>query len=286
MLRAFNAAQLASPALLAASGNSPLLFGRALWQETRVPVFEQALGIGAWPDAAHADLPRVGLGSGYACVHLAECFTENLERFPPLLPAVLDAPAERLPHLRLHNGTIWRWNRPVAAFDDDGTPHIRLEHRPLPAGPTLPDMMANLAFTVGLVAELAARDEPPEAALPFAALQADFHAAARLGLDAPLHTPGAAPGMPPKPAREGLPRLLAQAADGLQALQVDAGWAGAMLDIVGRRVAAGRTGAAWLLQARQALGGDDAALLQAYAARQRGGEPVHRWALPGPLSGR
>jgi hypothetical protein len=277
MLRAWNAALLASPALLAAAGNSPLLFGRALWQETRVPLFEQALGIGTWPDAAHDALPRVGFGSGYACVHLAECFTENLERFPPLLPALLDTPAAKLPHLRLHNGTIWRWNRPVAAFDDDGTPHIRLEHRPLPAGPTLADMMANMAFAIGLIAALAGRTDPPEAALPFATLHADFHAAARLGLAAPLHEPGAAPGTPTRPARELLPRLLAAAADGLAALDVDPAWAGAMLDIVGRRVASGRTGSAWLLQTRARLGGDDTALLREYMARQAGGEPVHRW---------
>jgi gamma-glutamyl:cysteine ligase YbdK (ATP-grasp superfamily) len=278
MLRAYNAALLASPAVLAAAGNSPLLFGRALWQETRVPLFEQALGIGAWPDAAHPDVPRVGFGSGYVSVSLAECFTENLERFTPLLPAALDAPAERLPHLRLHNGTIWRWIRPVAAFDDDGTPHIRLEHRPLPAGPTLVDMMANLAFVVGLIADLAARDDPPEAALPFDLLHADFHAAARCGLAAPLHAPGAVPGTPAQPAHALLPRLLRCAADGLAALDVDAAWAGQMLEVVGRRVASGRTGAAWLLQAHARHGGDSAALLREYLARQEAGEPVHAWA--------
>ena len=79
------------------------------------------------------------------------------------MPVEIDEPAERLAHLRLHNGTIWRWNRPLVGFDADGRAHLRIEHRPMAAGPTLGDMMANLAFAIGLVAALAAR--PPGARL-------------------------------------------------------------------------------------------------------------------------
>ena len=186
-VRGHNAAMIASAPALAMAGNSPLLFGHALWQETRIPLFEQSLGIGAREDGQHGALPRVGFGSGYAGYSLVECFHENLERFEPLLPMALDEPIDRLAHLRLHNGTIWRWHRPVVGFDaEDGRIHLRTEHRPLPAGPSLPDMMANLAFGIGLVAAWSAEDEPPESRLPFEVAHANFQAAARHGLHSRL----------------------------------------------------------------------------------------------------
>ena len=272
--RAHNATMIASAPLLAMAGNSPLLFGHALWQETRIPLFEQAVGLGARIDGTHEDLPRVGFGSGYVGYSLVECFRENLERFEPLLPVPLDTPVERLAHLRLHNGTIWRWNRPVLGFDaEDGRVHIRTEHRPLPAGPSLPDMMANLAFVIGLVAAWAADEKPPEARLAFAQAHANFHAAARDGLDARLtdldgHERSAA---------QWLPQLLPLARQGLQRLQVDATLADGWVQLLQQRLARGLTGARWQLARLDALGGDLEALTLDYARHQAGGAPLHRW---------
>ena len=273
-VRAYNAAMIASAPVLAMAGNSPLLFGQVLWQETRIPLFEQAVGIGAREDALHGALPRVGFGSGYAGYSLVECFRENLERFEPLLPVALDEPLERLAHLRLHNGTIWRWNRPVVGFDaEDGRVHIRTEHRPLPAGPTLPDMMANLAFTIGLVAAWMADDEPPEARLPFDTARANFHAAARDGLQARLTGPDGQQ----RSAVQWLRLLLPKARQGLEQLQVDGALADGWMQLLQERLASGLTGSRWQLQRLDALGGDLAALTLNYARQQAEGRPVHLW---------
>lgn len=272
--RAHNAAMVASAPLLAMAGNSPLLFGQALWQETRIPLFEQALGLGARIDGTHPDLPRVGFGSGYVGYSMLESFRENLERFEPLLPMSLDTPLDRLAHLRLHNGTIWRWNRPVLGFDEgDGCPHLRTEHRPLPAGPSLPDMMANLAFGIGLIRAWAAADTPPESLLPFAQAEANFHAAARDGLAARL----VAPDGHERSASAWLQQLLPLARQGLQQMQVDDALAEGWMQLVQQRLARGLTGARWQLERLDALNGDLAALTLDYAQRQAGGAPVHLW---------
>jgi len=271
-LRVYNAAMVASGPLLAVSANSPLLFGRRLWQETRIPLFEQALAIRAREEATHTSIGRVGFGSGYAGYSLLECFRENLDRFEPLLPMALEDDGS-LPHLRLHNGTIWRWNRPLLGFDTDGQPHLRLEHRPMPAGPTLADMMANLAFAVGLIAHLASQDTPPEQTLPFDQAQANFYGAAREGLAAELVWLS---GRRQSAQSLALP-LIESAADGLARLGVSSALADGWLDIIEARAASGRTGAAWQLAAFNRLGGDLGALTRELLAHQADGAPVHTW---------
>jgi hypothetical protein len=272
-VRSYNAALIASAPLVALTGNSPLLFGRRLWQETRVPLFEQGMNIGAREDGAHDALARVSFGSGYAGYSLVECFRENLERFEPLLPAQLAEATERLPHLRLHNGTIWRWNRPLAGLDDDGRIHLRIEHRPMAAGTTLVDMMANLAFSIGLVAALASESVPPESRLPFADARRNFYAAARMGLDAPLCWSDARAVR----ARDLLCELTGRARDGLEALGVDAALADDWIALIEARLAAGMTGARWQLARLDALGGDLAAMTLDYARHQADGAPLHLW---------
>ncbi|CAA6804309.1 MAG: Glutamate--cysteine ligase, partial [uncultured Thiotrichaceae bacterium] len=143
----YNASIMASAPLMAISGNSPFLFNKQLWHETRIPLFEQSVHAGK-------GLQRVSFGTGYAEHSIAECFTENLEGYPILLPMLFDDEPQAFSHLRLHNGVIWRWNRPLIGFDDDDTPHIRIEQRILPAGPTIEDMMANSAFFYGLTQSL------------------------------------------------------------------------------------------------------------------------------------
>ncbi len=273
-VRGHNAAMIAAAPLLAMAGNSPLLFGQPLWQETRIPLFEQALGVGTRDNLLQATLPRVGFGSGYAGYSLVECFRENLERFEPLLPVALDEPIEHLAHLRLHNGTIWRWHRPVLGFDaEDGRVHIRSEHRPLPAGPSLPDMMANLAFGIGLVAAWVTQDAPPELRLPFEQARANFHAAARDGLQAILT------GLDGRErhAAAWLQELLPLARRGLAQLQVDRALADGWLRLVHERLDSGMTGARWQLARLDALGGHLGALTLDYAHHQAGGMPLHRW---------
>jgi hypothetical protein len=272
-VRTYNAALVASAPVVAVSVNSPLLFGRRLWLETRIPLFEQALNIGSREDGSAAAVPRVGFGSGYAGWSLVECFRENELRFEPLLPLELPESTGSMPHLRLHNGTIWRWNRPLVGFDDDGTPHLRVEHRPMAAGPTLHDMMANLAFSIGLVTTLASREMPPESALPFETAHRNFAAAARSGLRAKLTWIDGREWL----AGELVRHLVDEARAGLAELQVDRGAADRWMQTILERAASERTGARWQLEQLESRRGSLAAMTLDYAARQAEGEPVHRW---------
>lgn len=273
MLRVFNAAALASGVLVAGCANSPLLFGRQLWQETRIPLFEQALGVWTRADGSHADLSRVGFGSGYCGFALTEPFVENLERFEPLLPYALDGSDGTLPHLRLHNGTIWRWNRMLIGFDGEGAPHLRIEQRVMPAGPSIIDMIANAAFYYGVVHRLASQAVPPEATLPFAAARQNFYRAARGGLDAQIEWPDGRHGK----IGDLLEReLLPLAGEGLAELDIAREDIERYLDVIAVRLRTRSNGAAWQL-AHHARHRDFFRLTADYLEHQRSGMAVHEW---------
>lgn len=266
----YNAAMIASAPVMAVAGNSPFLFGRALWQETRIPVFEQAV------DAGREYPARVSFGSGFADKSIAECFEENLDIYPVLLPQVQDKPVSRFAHLRLHNGVTWRWNRPLVGFDPDGKPHIRLEHRILPAGPSVPDMLANAALFYGLTqylgTQLCAGEPLPMA---FAIARENFYNAARAGLDAHLRW-----------QRQEWPvqhlmleELLPLAAEGLEQLGIDNADIRHYLSIIAARIETGQTGAVWQQRHLQRTQGSFYRLLLDYARLQHTHTPVHTWAL-------
>lgn len=270
----YNLSQIVSAPMLAAATNSPYLFGKDLWDETRIPVFEQSVAVGGIAGAARGPLRRVSFGSGYVRHSLFECFKENQEHFPVLLPTRNDTPAERFAHLRLHNGTIWRWNRPLVGFDDDGTPHLRIEHRVLPAGPTLHDAIANAALYFGLVRALARVDPALPVRIPFATARDNFYAAARDGLNAQFvwldgHKVGA--------QRLLLEELIPRADEGLELLGIDYPDRQNYLGSLYRRVERARTGSLWQRRFVERYGADMQALTQAAYERQQSGEPVHQW---------
>jgi len=274
-VRYYNVMQILSAPMVAISANSPLLFGKRLWQETRIPLFEQAVAIGGIADAASGPLHRVSFGSGYVHHSLMEVFQENAEHFPLLLPVELDENNESLSHLRLHNGTIWRWNRPLVGFDEDGTPHLRIEHRVIPSGPTVIDTIANGAFFYGLVHALAEQPEAPEQRLEFSRARDNFYAAARYGLNASVTW------LDGKQGRIGelLQRLLPLARQGLDALGCNRTDSETYLSVIEQRLLSGQTGAAWQLGYLDRHDQDFAALVAAYQERQNSGEPVHAWRL-------
>jgi hypothetical protein len=269
--RVYNASKILSAPMVAIAANSPFLFGRDLWSETRIPLFEQAVSVGG-----SILSERVSFGVRYAKRSILECFQANLDRYPVLLPQVSDDPPEELAHLRLHNGTIWRWNRPLIGLGADGRPHLRMEHRVVPSGPTVPDCIANAALYYGAVRDLIDEAAPPEARLPFLVARANFYTAAREGLageiqwlDGRIRPVSAviADDLLPR-ARRGLARL------GLEAAEIDH-WLG----IVAARLPRGRTGAAWQRAWVARHGPDMPGLTTAYLERQQSGLPVHEWAL-------
>ncbi|MGX2041543.1 glutamate--cysteine ligase [Methylocaldum sp. MU1018] len=270
----FNTAILISAPLVAISANSPFLFGRDLWAETRIPLFEQAVDTGGYREAGQGPWRRVGFGSGYVRRAITEVFEENLRHYPVLLPVLSETRPERFAHLRLHNGTIWRWNRPLVGFDPDGRPHIRIEHRVIPAGPSVVDMVANAAFFYGLVEALAnERDEPP---ISFAQAKDNFYRAARYGLEAHMVWQGGVK-LPLKSWM--LRELLQKARLGLNRLGLTEADAAYFLDIIERRALSGQTGCEWQRRFIAKYPGEFSTMTREYIDRQKSGEPVCLWPL-------
>ena len=266
--RDFNAALVASAPMVALAANSPFLFGRSLWEETRIPLFEQAVSVGPRAPA------RVTFGTGYADRSLFGIFAENQRDHPILLPFVQpDEPAHKYAHVRFQNGTVWRWNRPLLGFDYDGEPHLRIEHRVVPAGPTIHDAVANAAAYLGMVRGLVDDAQPIESRIGFQACKDNFYAAAKDGLDATLQWPGG-----PRRARDLLgEHLLPLAATALERLGIPRDEVARYVGTAQARVANGQTGARWQRGWVAKHGEDWAALTCAYLDAQESGEPVHTW---------
>lgn len=274
--RMFNAAQIAAGPITAISANSPFLFGRRLWEETRIPAFEQAIGIPSFRGRDGAKVGRVTFGAGWLRKSLMELFLENLDGHDALLPLIEDAPPEKLRHFKLQNGTLWRWNRPIVGGDCSGTPHLRIENRVTPAGPTAIDMVANAAFFIGLTRHLAALDAPPEKDMAFAAARANFYACARRGLGASVQW---VDGEMHDVQRLIYDQLVDAARDGLTASGVPEHEAKAVLTPIRERAKSGQNGAAWQRSWVNCHGRDFQGLVAAYYENQQGGRPVHTWRI-------
>ena len=272
----FNAALLLSAPMVAASANSPFLFGKDLWEETRIPVFEQAVAVVTEEGDAQVTRPRVTFGNDYVHTSLFELFEENLAHYPLLLPMCMDEPLAHLSHLRLHNGTIWRWNRPLIGFDRDGIPHLRIENRVVPAGPSIPDAIANSALLYGLVTAMSRQQPEAATRLSFAQVRENFYTAARTGLEAEIDW---IHGKRVLLRQLLLEELLPLARTGLESLGIDRDDIDTYLGIIKARVSTGRTGAGWQRAFAARHGRDLSALTLAYVERQQSGLPVHEWGL-------
>lgn len=273
----YNTALILSAPMVALTANSPCLFQKRLWDETRIPVFEQAVQLNEFPDKENFPVGRVTLGSGFLRESFAEIFRENLEKYPTLLPILFSDSPEQLKHLRLHNGTIWRWNRPLIGDPTAEAYPLRLEHRVAAAGPSIPDVLANVAFFSGLIYAMSLQDPPPATKLTFHHARENFYRAAQHGFNAEVIWLGGKKG---KIRDLLLQELIPLAAGGLERLNV------APHDIrhfiagvVKNRVEKGLNGATWQRKFLEKNKNDFLALTQAYVNQQRGGRPVHEWSL-------
>jgi hypothetical protein len=288
----WNAAQLLAGPQLALAANSPYFFGHQLWAETRIELFAQSTDTRPEELKVRGVRPRVWFGERWI-TSVLDLYRENIRYFPPLLPEVSgeDPAAElaagrvpQLSELRLHNGTVYRWNRPVydvSETDGVGRPHLRLENRVLPAGPTVIDMLANSAFYYGVLTSLSEAEHPLWHDMSFAAAQANFLDAARRGMDARLHWPGLGE---VTPSRLVLDTLLPLAHEGLRHWGVDAGVRDRFLGVIEGRAGTGRNGATWQVSTVRALQESGmtrpaalAEMLRRYCAHMHSNEPVHTW---------
>lgn len=284
----YNISQAVTGPVLAAAANSPMLFGRRLWRETRIALFQQAVDTRGAVGFLRERSPRVTFGKDWVRDSVLEIFQEDISRFRTVITADVDEASTaalargEIPRLRalcLHNSSVYRWNRPCYGVTD-GAPHLRIENRALPAGPTPVDEVANAAFWFGLISALARRHTNFSQVMSFDDAKMNFHSAARAGLNAHftwLHG-------------ESLPavqlicdKLLPLAHDGLTQQQICSEDADKYLQIIERRVAAGRTGSEWALTSYACMRGkaNDSdrlrALTHAMIENQRTGKPVADW---------
>ena len=293
--RTYNAVQLATAPVLAASGNSPTFLGHRLWDETRIVVFKQSVDDrgGRGP---RRRLARTALGTGWLRGGALELFTESVRLHQPLLPMLSQPPpvgssgplpggqAPSLDELRLHQGTVWRWNR--AIYDPAQGGHLRIEMRALPAGPTVIDMLANAAFLIGLSLWLAGQDPRWTYALPFERADHNFYRAAQHGLSAQLTWPARQRDqIRTVSAAKLVAELVPAARHGLVEAGVAAEEAEGLLDVISARAATGRTGAVWqratLAAAEQRHDRERAlaVMLGRYLSYSGTGSPVHTWPI-------
>ncbi|MGW6392569.1 glutamate--cysteine ligase [Streptomyces sp. NPDC055103] len=290
----WNAAQAVSGVQIALGANAPFVFGREVWRESRPPLFQQATDTRPPELQSQGVRPRTWFGERWVD-SVYDLFEENLRYFPALLPicdeedplVVLDeGGVPKLQELVLHNGTVYRWNRPVYGWVD-GVPHLRVENRVLPAGPTVTDVIANAAFYYGLVRSLADDPRPVWKRMAFEDAEANFDTACRHGIEAELRWPraGRAGGVATLPAvRLVLDELLPLAAAGLDAWHIEPADRDFYLGVIEQRCLRKVNGASWQADTfHQALesGLDREAALAAttrrYRTLMREGEPVHTW---------
>jgi CBS domain-containing protein/gamma-glutamylcysteine synthetase len=287
--RFYNAAQAITAPVLAAAGNSALLFGKRLWWETRIGLFQQSIDTRRTSPHLREQVPRVTFGRHWVRSSAIEIFREDIARFRAVLAieadedpfqAIEQGKAPQLRALRLHNGTVYRWNRICYGIIDD-KPHLRIENRVLPSGPTPRDEVANAAFWYGLVSGVLGEHDDITRHIQFDSVRTNFFAAAQHGLNAQLSWVG---GRLLPASQMILEVLLPLAREGLLDSGIDAGDADLYLGVIRERVASGRTGSQWQLSSLAGMEGKGprserlSALTAATVNRQLTGEPVHTWA--------
>lgn len=288
--RLYNIAQVLAGPVLAVSANSPLLFGKRLWNETRIAVFQQSTDTRGVPRHIRQTPARVNFGRGWVRESVLEIFQEDIARYRVLFAAEIDENALEvldkggipfLKALQLHNGTVYRWMRPCYGVTD-GKAHLRIENRLFPSGPTPVDEVANAAFWLGLVKGMSEISKDVTEVFDFDEVKGNFYAAARRGLKAqftwikektiPAH----------KLIRK---QLLPLAREGLQEAGVDESDIEKYLSVIDRRARSGQTGAEWVLRSFSGLRKnecDDKCLFnitRAAVKREKENRPVHEWPL-------
>ncbi len=278
----YNVAQAITAPVLAVAVNSPLLFGQRLWQETRVALFQHSTDERSRPQLARNQPTRVSFGDCWLQHSVIELFHDQITRFRPIMitqpdenPFAVLARGETpaLSALRMHNGTVWRWNRACYGVDN-GVPHLRIENRALPSGPTIIDEIANAAFFIGLMVALPQVYGEIATQMAFDDAKLNFFRAARHGLDAHFHW---LDGQSHNAAALILDQLLPLARQGLTNALVASDDIDMYLGVIEERARGGQTGARWIMKSLSAIGNSASKLTSQILANQKQGEPVHRW---------
>lgn len=286
----YNAVQLVTPLVVALASNSPTLFGHRLWRETRIPLFKQS--IDCRPKDSLNPIPaRVNFGNNWISRGAFELFAEAALLYRPILPdceeedpeaIVAEGGTPSLHELRLHQGSIWLWNRPVYDPHDGG--HLRVEFRAFPAGPSIVDMLANAALAIGLAKLMQNKIRGLLPAIPFTYCTANFYRAAQKGLEAELFWPSLDQTQPNYfSVTSILEELLPQVPEQLAQMGFVESDFQPLLDVITERLSTRQTGAEWqlnkLAELRQDMHKRDALveMLKQYQVNSAANIPVAQW---------
>ena len=286
----YNVAQVIAAPVLAAATNSPILFGKRLWRETRIALFQQAVDTRSSNLYLRDMSPRVHFGTEWVNESVAEIYKEDIARFRVIIAgeaedsfeSLKDGRVPELSALRLHNGTVYRWNRACYGITD-GKPHLRIENRILPAGPSVIDEVANAAFWYGLAVGIAGRHDDIRPLMPFDLAKSNFVTVARQGLASEITWLDGNRWSAEKLIRT---ELLPIAREGLEASGIDSADIERYLTVIDQRVLSRQTGSQWQLDslARMRDEGSTRAerldtLVYNMLTNQLAGKPVHEWEL-------
>lgn len=288
----YNISQLLTGPSLAISANSPLLFGRRLWHETRIALFQQSIDTRTIREHMRELSPRVTLGNRWMNKHVIELFQEDIARFRVLIGTkdiedsiekIKSGEVPKLSALQLHNGTVYRWNRPCYGISETGMPHLRIENRVLPSGPTVVDEMANMAFWLGAMVGLKEEYGDIRSRIEFVDVRDNFAKAARHGIDTTFNWFDNLK----ISSTELLHKILIPLArQGLNSRNIYRDDIDKYLDVIQARTTKHMTGARWQLRAYTKLKSSvekelaQTVLTSAMVRKQNSNQPVHTWPLP------
>ena len=291
-VKMYNIAQTLAAPVMAVAANSPIVFGRRLWHESRIALFQQALDTRATHDHMRERSPRVNFGNGWLRGSILDIYREDIARFRVLISGDVEEDAmamiakgkvPKLRALQVHNSTVYRWNRPCYGISPNGKPHLRIENRVLASGPTVIDEVANAAFWLGLMMGMASQTDDITTHISYADIRDNFGKAARYGIDSKFtwfdDTKISASDLI-------LHELLPLARKGLKKHKVNAKDIDKYLGIIEARTKKHMNGARWQLRAFTKLieetSRDEAltCLTASIIENQKKEIPVHEWKIP------
>lgn len=270
----YNASLLASPIMSALCANSPFVCGKELWDESRIPLFERVISLQVTQDGKKVS--RVGLGHGFVNQCISELFDHNLLH-PVLLPEITNGAKEKLQHLLFHNGTIWRWNRPLIGFDKEGNVHFRIEHRVPSAGPTLVDMQANILFFIGLVHLIKGHISRKGLYINFQTLEEFFYLASQFGLSTEIKWMD---GKVHKINQLIAEKLITPVREELSRFSLNSSRTDYLIgDVIKNRAASLQNGSFWQKSFIRKFGKQFDKMIETYWANQQKNIPVYKWEI-------
>ncbi len=287
----YNAAQAFAAPVIAIASNSPMLFGRRLWHETRVALFQQSIDTRVTSEHLRERSPRVTFGNAWLKNSILDLYKEDIVRFRVMLMTdeeedvnkqLKAGKVPKLKALTIHNSTVYRWNRPCYGISPNGMPHLRIENRVFPSGPSPVDEVANAAFWLGLMAGFKDEYRDFSEIIDFDDVKTNFVSAAFSGIDSKITWTGNK-----KITLSDLiiNELLPVARNGLKLHNIHDEDITRYLDIIEERAESRQTGANWTLGSFARLSKETTreeasiAITSAMVKNQKANTPVHQWEL-------